>query len=223
MPKVKNMSEISSEDAPYALKSPKERERRLNMLSLPRMKALGDYLGVVREQCGPAYAIPNFDPCDGGVDARALLLLEAPGPRAVASSFVSRNNPDPTAKNLCDLLSGAGIARRDTLVWNIVPWYVGDGAGRIRPVNPADIRAALPYLKGLLDLLLDLEVVVLVGRKAQSATKSIRALTPVPFVATPHPSGQVFNVRPDKKAEAEEAFRGVALLLQKRQVSPPTI
>ncbi|MBC7807089.1 MAG: uracil-DNA glycosylase [Akkermansiaceae bacterium] len=207
------MLELINADAPYALKSPHERERRAAMLTTPSLKPLGEYLDVIRRERGPEYAIPNFDPCDGGSDARVLFLLEAPGPKAVVSSFVSRNNPDPTARNLCELLSGAGIARRDTLIWNIVPWYVGDGQGRIRPVNPADIRAALPYLDGLLKRLPNLMRIVLVGLKAQSAAKSIRALTPVPFFATPHPSGQVFNVRPDKRAEAEDTVREIALLL----------
>ncbi|MBC8139147.1 MAG: hypothetical protein H8F28_25015 [Fibrella sp.] len=94
-----------------------------------------------------------------------------------------------------------------------IRWYVGDGAGRIRPVTPADIREALLHLEGLLNLLPNLAIVVLVGLKAQSAAKNIRALTAVPLVATPHPSGEVFNVCPDKKDDAEEAFREVAFLL----------
>ncbi len=37
--------------------------------------------------------IPFFDPLDGDVNARCLFVAEAPGPRAVLSGFVSRDNP----------------------------------------------------------------------------------------------------------------------------------
>ena len=40
--------------------------------------------------------IPHFDPLDGGSNAQVLFLMEAPGPKASASGFVSRNNPDET-------------------------------------------------------------------------------------------------------------------------------
>ena len=113
-------------DAPGLLKEPTERDARLKMLNAPHMKPLTDYVAALRANLGEQYHIPNFDPCDGGIQARALFLLEAPGPRAKASGFVSSNNPDPTAKNLWNLIHNAGIARTDTLIWNIVPWYVGE-------------------------------------------------------------------------------------------------
>lgn len=113
------------EDAPYSLSDAGEQQRRLALLSLPQRKPLAKYLASVRASVGADHLIPNFDPCDGGVHARALFLLEAPGPKAVASQFVSSNNPDPTAQNLWHLIHDAGIARADTLIWNIVPWYVG--------------------------------------------------------------------------------------------------
>jgi hypothetical protein len=37
--------------------------------------------------------VPNVDPIDGGVKARALFLLATPGRRAVGSGFVSQDNP----------------------------------------------------------------------------------------------------------------------------------
>jgi hypothetical protein len=61
---------------------------------------------------GPDHAIPYFDPLDGGVGASVLFLLEAPGPRAVASGFISRDNPDETAKNFHEFNAAAGLARR---------------------------------------------------------------------------------------------------------------
>ena len=198
---------------PYALASAEERERRVALLSEPHMKPLGEYLKGVREAMGAGYEMPAFDPLDGGIHARALLLLEAPGLKAVSSLFISRNNPDPTARNQCELLMDAGIPRADTIIWNIVPWYVGDGQGRIRPINQNDIRAALPHLKTLLELLSALQVIVLVGKKAQSAAPEIRRLTNLPFITTPHPSARVFNIWPEKRKETEADYAQVAALL----------
>ena len=202
---------MNLEDEPYALKSPDERARRVAMLNQPHIEPLAKYLaGIKAEQ--PEKELPCFDPCDGGTRAKALFLLEAPGPKAVGSTFISRNNPDPTARNLCELLLEAGIARADTLIWNIVPWYVGDGT-RIRAVNGDDIIQAFAHFKDLLELLPELKVIVLVGKKAQSAKHQIERLTSVPIVETWHPSARVFNMWPDKKDAMKEQLRQVAAKL----------
>lgn len=200
-------------DEPYALKNPAEQRRRTAMLSEPHMQPLTDYLERLRRAQGPGYDTPSFDPCDGGVDARALFLLEAPGRKAVGSSFISCNNPDQTARNMNGLLRDAGLDRRDVLLWNIVPWYVGD-ENRIRPVERADVDEALPYLGELIGLLRGLRVVVLVGKKAQSARSAIRRLTRVPILETHHPSPQVFNITPHRRDEAQEVFREVRRVLE---------
>ena len=137
--------------------------------------------------------IPYFDPADGGNAARCLFLLEAPGPKAVASGFVSRNNPDETAKNFFVLNQEASLPRYLTVTWNIVPWYIGDGA-RIRPATGADIIAARPYLQELLSLLPSLRIVVLIGRKAQRAASSIQEMAPgTRILSMLHPSPLVVN------------------------------
>ena len=191
------------------------------MLTLPRVKPLQDHLASVKARSGRD-RMPHFDPCDGGVNARALFLLEAPGPQAVGSAFISRNNPDPTARNLLRLMHDADIARGDSLIWNVVPWYVGV-PGRIRPVTRADVQEALPYLRELLNLLPGLQVIVLVGKKAQSATEAIKTMTPLRIVPTHHPSARVFNVWPDKARQTQDAFARVAQLLQEQQGTNPCL
>jgi uracil-DNA glycosylase len=89
------------------------------------------------------FDIPLFDPLDGGVNAECLFLLEAPGPKAVCTGFVSRNNPDETAKNLMLLSIEAGIDRERTILWNVVPWYIGSGSV-IRGATASDVREGLP-------------------------------------------------------------------------------
>jgi len=202
---------MKPEDDPDALDSPAERQRRVAMLNEPHIKPLVDYLAKLKAG-HPEKDLPDFDPCDGGVFAKALFLLEAPGPKAVGSGFISRDNPDPTARNFCGLLQEAGISRSDTLLWNIVPWYVGDGS-RIRAVNNTDIQQSLSYLKDLLFLLHDLKVVVLVGKKAQLAKSQIFQLTDLPLVETHHPSARVFNVWPYKKDEMRTHLLQIAAII----------
>jgi uracil-DNA glycosylase len=79
---------------------------------------------------------------------------------------------------------------------------VGSGQ-KIRPVDSEDIAEAAPYLGELIGLLPNLRVIMLVGKKAQSARAVIRRLTSVPILATHHPSPQVFNVWPEKREEAQ--------------------
>src|SRR5258707_58093 len=111
-------------DAPKCLRDRAQCDARVALLRSPMMGALTAFVESVRAEAGEA-GVPHFDPLDGGVGAECLFLLEAPGPQAVLSGFVSRNNPDPTAKNWFELNVAVGIDRRRTMTWNIVPWYIG--------------------------------------------------------------------------------------------------
>jgi uracil-DNA glycosylase len=205
-------------DTPYALASAEEQKRRNTLLSEPHIKPLTEYLRQVNEAMGVEYEMPKFDPCDGGIHARALFLLEAPGPKAVGSAFISRNNPDPTARNMCNFLANANIPRHDTLLWNIVPWYIGDkntetGRSRIRPANRQDIVTALPYLETLIQLLSNLEIIVLAGGKAQSASKDIAKITSVTQINTCHASNLALNGKPERRTELAASFAHIAQML----------
>ncbi len=96
-------------DRPKSLGDPDERLARSALLRLPHVAALTDFVNRLRQAMGPQYGIPYFDPLDGGISAKILYLLEAPGPRAVDAGFISRNNPDETAKNFYLLNEEAGI------------------------------------------------------------------------------------------------------------------
>jgi uracil-DNA glycosylase len=144
------------------------------------------------------------------VQAECLFLLEAPGGRAVGSGFVSRNNPDETAKNFFQLNEEAGLPRGRTVTWNVVPWYVGSGT-KIRAVNGSDIKASEPYLQELLRLLPALRAVVLIGRKAQRAKPVFERLAPeCAIFQCPHPSPLSLNGRPQKRLEILRCLRALA-------------
>lgn len=182
------------------------REVELLQVTTPaHLLQLDAFAGALRAELGTAYQVPNFDPRDGGTRATALFLLEAPGPKAVTSGLVSQDNPDPSARNMTQLLKASGFQRKDVVLWNVVPWYVGTG-DKIRPVTRADLRAALPHLQRLLTLLPALRVIVLVGRKAQAVRADIQAMTNVPLVDSYHPSNLVLNRAPSRYGEILASF-----------------
>jgi hypothetical protein len=178
---------------PNTLRNEQARVSRLALIREPHMQALTGFVELLRQQKGEGYEIPHFDPLDAGVHARALFLLEAPGPQAKGSGFVSRDNPDETARNIWTMSREVGLARTDSLVWNVCPWYVGT-ANKIRAVRSAEVREASEPLRWLVGQLDKLQCVALVGRKAQLARRTIEALRPdVQIVLMPHPSPMFVN------------------------------
>jgi uracil-DNA glycosylase len=185
-------ADVALVDVAKCLVDPIQCELRRSRLDDDAMRPLAAFVDGIRKEHGN-YGVPHFDPLDGGVNAECLFLLEAPGPQAVATGFISRNNPDETAKNWFKFNEDARIDRKRTLIWNIVPWYVGNGDS-IRPVTAQDIESGLPYLKQLLLLLKNLKVVVLVGRKAGRARSNIQGWYPrIPILDVPHPSPKFVN------------------------------
>ena len=135
-----------------------------------------------------------------------MCLLEAPGPKATppqGSGFVSADNDDQTAKNMWTLLREAEIDRGSEYVaWNVVPWYLGDGA-RIREARTADLSEAREATETLLSLPPDLGAIVLLGKKASLAW---RRLGFADALEAPHPSPRNLNGRPWARAEIQGAL-----------------
>jgi len=200
-------------DKPKSLANAAVREARLEALGQPHIAPLTAFVRELRARMGADYAIPYFDPEDGGIHADCLFLLEAPGPKAVQSGFISRNNPDETARNFFLLNEEAGINRTRTVTWNIVPWYVGSGS-KIRAANKQDIRSAEEPLRALLSLLPSLHSIVLVGRKATLARESIASLAPaVELLTMPHPSPMFVNRSPANRERILTALREIGACL----------
>ena len=194
-------------DAPRSLRDPAEVARRRGLLGEPHVAPLAAFAAGLRGQG----EVPDVDPLDGGAGARMLLLLEKPGPKTSpargGSGFVSADNDDPTAAASWAFFQEAGIARRDRVIWNTVPWW----NGTIR-FTPAERRAGLETLPAFLGLLPRLEVAVLVGRQAQSARPILEGRA-VRVHASAHPSPQVraanaaqWNEIPARWAEARAAL-----------------
>jgi uracil-DNA glycosylase len=164
---------------------------------------------------------PRVDPDSGGTGARVLLLLETPSVTATyGSGIVSLDNDDATAANLWRALDEAGLDRGETVLWNAVPWFTGTLERGAAP-TAGELRLGQTWLLPFLTLLPRLEVVVALGRSAQSAAAHLGTPTPAlrgrqfRVLLAPHPSQRVYN-RPGFEgrervhaavAEAAEALR----------------
>lgn len=202
-------------DDSYALKDISECARRELMLLEPHVQALTNFSIKIRNCIGLGDDVPMFDTCDGGVGARVLIFLEAPGRKAVSSQFVSRNNPDKTAAKINQILKNAGINRQDSILWNIVPWYIGkdDTRKKIRAAKKADIEKAMPFTKELITLLPNLDVIILMGENAKLAKTEIEKVTKAVVFCSAHPSPQVVNRYPEKILKSQQLFTEVSKLL----------
>lgn len=211
---MKQVDVIDPDCEPRANRTESELQRKVSLLREPHVLPLTQFVQRLRREQDGRLAVPWFDPTDAGVRARMLFLFEAPGPRAVGargprpaangSGFISADNNDQSAANMWDLLRKAGVNRhRDTIAWNIVPWYVGDGR-RIRAVTRTDMEEARPALLLLLGLLPNLRAVVTFGRKAERgwAMAGQRLET----FAAPHPSPRCLNRWPGARGKILKAL-----------------
>lgn len=182
------------DDYPRSMRDEGVRLRRRAMLTEPHVEPLTRFVQQLRDSS--SFEVPDFDPFDGGVNARALFLLEKPGPRVSVlgggSGFISRNNDDPSAEATFGFMDQAGIPRKATVSWNVVPWWNGT-----IDLTDAELEEGAASLVGLLALLPRLRVVVLVGRSAARHAAPHLAKTPVAVITSAHPSPKVRRDYPE--------------------------
>ena len=63
---------------------------RIHLLDAPHVAPLTVHVRWLRAL---GYQVPDFDPLDGGCEAKAVFLLESLRSRAVGTRFISRDNP----------------------------------------------------------------------------------------------------------------------------------
>ncbi|WP_245586780.1 uracil-DNA glycosylase [Pseudomonas cremoricolorata] len=151
----------------------------------------------VEAYCLGGRKLPYFDPLDGGVDARILILLESPARDSSWPRFVSRDNAGPAQRNLKRFLEQACLAREQTILWNLYPW-LPDLGSPAQAISRSKITEGVKLLKEVLDLLPRLRVVVLAGRVAQRGAPGIEHYRPeLRLLAMPHPSPLSVCQHPD--------------------------
>jgi len=157
------------------------------------------------------YLIPWFDPCDGGINARALFLMEKPGPGPIGQGveFVSQDNEDPTAINMTDILRDARVDRSHVVFWNAVPAWNGE-----RRITAAEISRARTLLPELLARLPHLRVIVCVGRRAQALLNQMPEVLPggVRRLDSFHPSMLVRRGYPEKYESIAQVWKEASKL-----------
>ncbi|GJE79091.1 uracil-DNA glycosylase family protein [Methylorubrum thiocyanatum] len=176
-----------------------ERVAALGSAHIARLEA---YAETFRASHGE---VPHFDPFDGGVDARLLFLLATPGPSLAPIRFTSRDNPTGTARTLRRLFAASTIPRRESVLWNAVPWALPRRGRTLGVPSAHDRAAARAVLPDLLDLLPRLEAVVLLGAEAGALAGRMQERVPLVLMA-PHPSPP--NLAADRSAfeRLERAF-----------------
>jgi uracil-DNA glycosylase len=162
---------------------------RDKLLSEPHIAPLMDLVYSLR---AGGFPTPNVDPNDGGVNARALFLLESPGLRAVGTGYISQDNPDDSAANMRQALRAAGFNRSDVVLWNVVPYSVST-SHQNRNASARQITLALPETQAFLDRLSVVKAVVFCGRKAWLAKPGLQLPANTSAFLTSHPGAQAYN------------------------------
>lgn len=159
---------------PGSLRAGIEVSDRLNLLrSSPTASPLTDWVDRViatRSAAGLPAEVPYVDPLDAGIEARVLIILEAPGPMTNAfntvpgSGFISSDNDDATAENLWRAREQSGLID-GVLIWNAVPWYLGPTKRKPRVAEKIE---GGEILRELIDMLPELHTVVPLGDHAKA-------------------------------------------------------
>ena len=139
-------------DRPKLFADPAACAAQTKQLREQHIAPLTVFVEALRAQVGPRFKHSQFRSMGWRYRCRYSILTRSYRPKAVLSGFISRNNPDETAKNFFELNAEAKVPRKRTVTWNIVPWYIGDGK-HVRSANRADLRAGIRELPRLFSLL----------------------------------------------------------------------
>lgn len=177
---------------------------RLALLDRPHVAPLVERVRRLRDETGED--VPWPDPLGGGVRARVVLLRRDPRCSAVRGArLATAHRDDPASGNLLTALDQAGLPYAETLLADVVPWWVEDPdrhetPGRRRRVGEQARRAA-PYLLELLGSLPSARAVVLLGggaattwRAAAQAEPALLTL-PLTVLTAPSPSPLAWHMR----------------------------
>lgn len=138
----------------------RRKKARLHERHVAPLTRLADAIAAARGL--PAGDVPYPDPDHGGVHARVLFLLTAPGPGAkthTGSGLLSLENNDPGAARCHRETDRVGLAWSEVVHWNVVPFPIK----LERSPTSAEIVAGSRWIPDLLARLEEVRVVVLLG------------------------------------------------------------
>ncbi|NQU46925.1 MAG: uracil-DNA glycosylase [Chlorobium sp.] len=207
------------------MKNPEFRQRQWDHRYDHHIAPINQYVDTLRKQAEKG-SVPYVPPMYGGINARLLSLMRDPGPMtqdaAGGSGFICMENDDPTAERISNYFAGVHIPAGDIVPWNAYPWYIN------RKPRVAELEAGVLPLKGIIDLLPNLCVVMLHGGEAKDLWKRLLKRFPemarVRALGTYHTSAQAFwTPDPTEKARRKkhlvDSFIQAAEILQRETPS----
>jgi len=194
---------------PKSLRSAEVRKQRAALLREPHIAPLTDLVERIRRETRLNKEVPYFDPLDAGTEAECIFIGQAPGPGAVESGFVSRDNADESARHFFELTREAGLDRWRSVTWNAIPWHMEGNT-----ISAVDLEDGLAYLKDTLTLLPHLRAMVFLGEKAQKLVPRLARLYPrLKRFTGPLPSPLFVNRSPGNRDKIAAVFREIAAYL----------
>jgi len=192
-------------EAPRGMRDPLVSEQRLKMLGMPRIAPLRVWAAGITVATGRI--LPEFDPADGGIESRVIILHEAlpfaASNMAVGPRLISVDNDSDVAEMLWRSRDSAGLQQGTALHWTVVPWFLDDPSH----VSRADVRDGSAYLLELLYLLPKLETVILCGELPQQAwAEFIAPLVDKFTVIETWDATAIVNGPASRRQELQDAF-----------------
>lgn len=171
---------------------------KLVRIRAPHVAPLNDLADRIAEAEGLGRGeVPYVDADTGGIDARMLVLLDNPSTKAestTGSGLLSLDNDDRTARNCREAYARHGVAWKDVVHWNVVPFPVAgvkNGGS-----TPAERARGVRWTREVVDLLPNLEIVLLLGAAARDGWRRATITRPgiyVPAGNVPHCSMRGLN------------------------------
>lgn len=194
---------------PRGMRDPLVYAQRKKMLGFARLAPLREWAAGVTAATGRM--LPEFDPADGGVESRVIILHEAlPFARSAMTDgprIISVDNDSDIAELLWRTCRAGGLPQGTALHWTVVPWYLEDP----HELTRSDIRDGSAYLLELLYLLPDLQTVLLCGELPRQAwAEFIAPLVDKYTVIPTWDAPSALNGPPIRRQEMEEAFHRAA-------------
>lgn len=128
--------------------------------------------------------LPYAAPWHGGISAQVLCVLNDPGEATGMPEIFCARNPDRTADRLRHLMSVSGVSPEHLSFWNGYPWP----RETKKDLLPAEALEGGEALLQMLDLMSDLRLLLLLGRKARDAADTV-----IPQLAQRYPDLQIIR------------------------------
>lgn len=168
-----------------------------NVVGDPRIWDLNYWVETVhdiRSDSSSVSSVRFFDPLDGGVSARIMILVDVPEKvldSEHASDFESLDNDDDYAATLFNLIAESGLPRESFVLVNATGWKLTESDPLQANSRYEWLQASL-YVDSLVNTFDELKLVIAMGERAgEEWTKlreSSRTANAIAYVEAPNPS-----------------------------------